>query len=789
MSEEVARLLQEGIAAAKAGDKVTAKRLLIEVTDRDPHNEQAWLWLSGVVDDQDEMQICLENVLSINPENERARKGLAWIETLAAEPPPPPVEEPLSAPPPLPIEEPISTPSTAPIEVPEEILSPPSFEEQFGVPAFPSIEGPFDDPPMPSIEERLGIPAPPSVAEPFGAPPSIEEQITTAPPMPPPIPTEEPSSPENRVPCPACGASNFDFASECVKCSFPFALSCPSCNELVPTETGFCPNCHVELPLPVKLAGVQERDAQIEDAYRLGLAHMENKRLQEAKAAFEQALVQDPDHIEARYNLGVTCGKLGLRSEARDYLEEVQVLQPEHPYVRRELQALLSPRERRQLARERRQTEREKREQQKPMKGRPAGQTLLAEYEEKRRDEGPVAEELTGLFETFLYVLIAGLVIGVTYVLTPNLPDNLGNLNTILDILKQAATIAAVLVVFWIILGIVARLLSRVFRSLGKPNGYMVSAGRFLTPFFLLVLAIVLSVPRIVEFFPQQLKDLLEKYPWGPLYIFGGLAFFWGLLSLTRGISRVGRIALWKGFIVAIFALAIALAVTGGLAYAGYNYATPRGYLTTLGFGPMPTPTPQTELPGEAHSLVGRYRIRYPEGWQSHVDRGAIIIYQNEADLRAEVPISPTVMIEAGPLNRIAGGSTAGATDGVKMVVGVLEDMRKDGTHVEAINRRTFEVSGATAESGDLTISEIPGFDQAVEGRIVCIHLGNQGIVILGMSVAQNWAPFSPIFDDIVRSLKLEGGSEATPAPTVAPTAVPTPIPSPPPTPSPTPGG
>ncbi len=36
----------------------------------------AWLWLSGVVETDEECQICLENVLVINPENISARRGL-----------------------------------------------------------------------------------------------------------------------------------------------------------------------------------------------------------------------------------------------------------------------------------------------------------------------------------------------------------------------------------------------------------------------------------------------------------------------------------------------------------------------------------------------------------------------------------------------------------------------------------------------------------------------------------------------------------------------------------------
>ncbi len=76
MSTEAARLLQEGIAAFKAGRKDEARRLLTRATELDERNENAWLWLSAVVDSLENQQICLENVLALNPNNTRALKGL-----------------------------------------------------------------------------------------------------------------------------------------------------------------------------------------------------------------------------------------------------------------------------------------------------------------------------------------------------------------------------------------------------------------------------------------------------------------------------------------------------------------------------------------------------------------------------------------------------------------------------------------------------------------------------------------------------------------------------------------
>lgn len=58
----------------------------MEALKQDERNETAWLWLSGAVDNDEERAICLENVLTINPANERARRGL---EELRRRVPPP----------------------------------------------------------------------------------------------------------------------------------------------------------------------------------------------------------------------------------------------------------------------------------------------------------------------------------------------------------------------------------------------------------------------------------------------------------------------------------------------------------------------------------------------------------------------------------------------------------------------------------------------------------------------------------------------------------------------------
>lgn len=71
--------LQEGITAARKGWMEEANDLLRRVVELDEGNVTAWLWLSSVVSSLDEMEICLENVLTLDPGNQAALKGLAQV--------------------------------------------------------------------------------------------------------------------------------------------------------------------------------------------------------------------------------------------------------------------------------------------------------------------------------------------------------------------------------------------------------------------------------------------------------------------------------------------------------------------------------------------------------------------------------------------------------------------------------------------------------------------------------------------------------------------------------------
>lgn len=68
-----ADLLRRGIEAAHADRKAEAREIFIQVVEVDPRNELAWMWLSGLMDDLEDQIIACENVLTINPENQKVR--------------------------------------------------------------------------------------------------------------------------------------------------------------------------------------------------------------------------------------------------------------------------------------------------------------------------------------------------------------------------------------------------------------------------------------------------------------------------------------------------------------------------------------------------------------------------------------------------------------------------------------------------------------------------------------------------------------------------------------------
>ncbi len=82
--------MKQAILAARTGRKAEARQLLAQVLQANSRHEQAWLWMSAVVESDAERVRCLQQVLAINPDNTAARKGLEQfqvrVSTVASQP-------------------------------------------------------------------------------------------------------------------------------------------------------------------------------------------------------------------------------------------------------------------------------------------------------------------------------------------------------------------------------------------------------------------------------------------------------------------------------------------------------------------------------------------------------------------------------------------------------------------------------------------------------------------------------------------------------------------------------
>ena len=77
-------LLKKGIAAAQNGDRVQARTLLITASEIAPQSEDAWMWLASISENPEELLTFLDNVLDINPGNDRAVEWRAATVSLLA---------------------------------------------------------------------------------------------------------------------------------------------------------------------------------------------------------------------------------------------------------------------------------------------------------------------------------------------------------------------------------------------------------------------------------------------------------------------------------------------------------------------------------------------------------------------------------------------------------------------------------------------------------------------------------------------------------------------------------
>ena len=93
-SAQERELFDEGVAAARRGDRIKSRDSLTRLLRTDKNNEEAWLWMSSVVDTDRERIYCLNTAMKLNPQSKGGLRGLAILGALPLELRPQPITGP-----------------------------------------------------------------------------------------------------------------------------------------------------------------------------------------------------------------------------------------------------------------------------------------------------------------------------------------------------------------------------------------------------------------------------------------------------------------------------------------------------------------------------------------------------------------------------------------------------------------------------------------------------------------------------------------------------------------------
>lgn len=83
---DATRLLKQGVAAFKAGQKEQARTLIAKAAELDPDSEVVWMWTASTARKRGEALAALDRVLALNPENAKAKQWLQWLSPARPQP-------------------------------------------------------------------------------------------------------------------------------------------------------------------------------------------------------------------------------------------------------------------------------------------------------------------------------------------------------------------------------------------------------------------------------------------------------------------------------------------------------------------------------------------------------------------------------------------------------------------------------------------------------------------------------------------------------------------------------
>jgi hypothetical protein len=147
------------------------------------------------------------------------------------------------------------------------------------------------------------------------------------------------------------------------------------------------------------------------------------------------------------------------------------------------------------------------------------------------------------------------------------------------------------------------------------------------------------------------------------------------------------------------------------------------------------------------------FTIRYPEDWtyqwEDHGD-GVQFLAPGMADQESFLP-GPSVSIAVAPIEAL--GTAARTSDAKTMLDAFLEGLMYNvGSGEEGWVEETESI---TVDGNDAAVVTIGGVEDGTDftGRLVFVHTGDRGAIVLGLAESKTWKAFDPTFEEMLASM------------------------------------
>jgi len=150
------------------------------------------------------------------------------------------------------------------------------------------------------------------------------------------------------------------------------------------------------------------------------------------------------------------------------------------------------------------------------------------------------------------------------------------------------------------------------------------------------------------------------------------------------------------------------------------------------------------------------FTIRYPQGWEYRwEDFGdAVRFFETGKINQQNILFDPTVTVVVGPIE--AFDETNKTTDAQTILKAILEGPSFN-PNSKAGKREGWKkkVERITVDGKDAAIADLEGTEADINfaARLVFVHTGNRGAIILGMGQSEAWEVFNPTFEAMLASM------------------------------------